>query len=250
MVRSVLRTLTPAGLALALIAPTAFATELPPTNPPSVSLAQAAGTPCGPDQQAAGVYLYSEQSFGGKCAYFQIDLASANEWHIGNDQAQSVRIVGPNLTAILWKDVWFSGGGTLLTGPVEIPNLDSYPCDRTGCVSGKQASSLMVRFSQPDQPPPGVGLPVRGGDQRDDLSDPDGHHSACRPDVTISAVFLYTQPGLSGDCFRIDLTTPEATPRDAASWPIGTIRSLRCGLCRARASRSRCASSSTPAIAA
>ncbi|MFN8532011.1 MAG: hypothetical protein U0556_00500 [Dehalococcoidia bacterium] len=141
--------------------PTAFATELPPTNPPSVSLAQAAGTPCGPDQQAAGVYLYSEQSFGGKCAYFQIDLASANEWHIGNDQAQSVRIVGPNLTAILWKDVWFSGGGTLLTGPVEIPNLDSYPCDRTGCVSGKQASSLMVRFSQPDQPPPGVGSGAR-----------------------------------------------------------------------------------------
>src|SRR5688572_17619674 len=111
-------TLAAVGL-LGMVTGAAFAAPIP-TQTPFAPSEQAVGDACGANQQRAGVYVYNEPDFHGDCSYFQIDSLSPDRWSVGNDMARSIRIVGDNLTTVLWYDVGFRGGGTLFTGPVAI----------------------------------------------------------------------------------------------------------------------------------
>ncbi|MCS7003200.1 MAG: hypothetical protein NZ518_10170, partial [Dehalococcoidia bacterium] len=124
-------------------------------GPTPVAALESYGGECPPDRSQRGVYLYDLPDFQGKCSYFTGDGPNADLWHIGNDAAQSLRIVGA-LMAVLWMDQIFGGVGTAFINEGQIANLDLYPCPAAACVRNKQVTSLMVRFIPPDGPQSGV----------------------------------------------------------------------------------------------
>jgi hypothetical protein len=176
------------------------------------------GSAC-PEQPLPGVYLYELPAFAGKCAFFTADSPSADTWHIGNDQAQSLRIRG-EYTAIIWTDAGYSGRATPFRGPVEVADLAAYPCPVGACLGPKQASSIQVRYQGGpiEPPPPSGGVPqvpplvLRPGNC-------DGN----------AGIYLYSEPNFGGKCTRVMLGDPEWFTGNANTWHIGNdaAQSLR-----------------------
>ncbi|HMR50239.1 MAG TPA: hypothetical protein PKE40_13450 [Arachnia sp.] len=63
------------------------------------------GRTCG-NQNEPGVYLYSDNTYRGKCAYWELGNVSYNEDSIravvGNDKASSMRVVGGGEYTLVW----------------------------------------------------------------------------------------------------------------------------------------------------
>lgn len=184
-------------------------------TPPSAPRPPATGRPCD-DPHVSGVYLYDQPGFAGKCSFFTADSPSADRWHIGNDAAQSLRIVG-RLTAILWSDAAFAGRAMIVTGPTAISDLATVPC-AGGCVGPKEASSLQVRLSGAPLEPP----TVTGANQPPHPVVP----GACDGNA---GLYLYSEPNFGGQCARIMLGDPVWFTGNANLWPIGNdaAQSLR-----------------------
>ncbi|MCS6800461.1 MAG: S8 family serine peptidase [Chloroflexota bacterium] len=186
-------------------------TPLQPPPPP------ARGQDCG-GQQGSGVYLYDQPAFAGKCAFFTADAPDADHWHIGNDAAQSLRIVG-NLSVILWSDRAFQGRAMPLTGPIAVPDLATLPC-AVHCIGPKEVSSLQVRSNGVPLEPPVSG----SGDPRL----PSGLLVPGNCDGN-AGLYLYSEPNFGGKCTRIMLGDPPWYSGNANAWHIGNdaAQSLR-----------------------
>jgi hypothetical protein len=184
-------------------------------TPPTTPRPPATGRPCD-DPHVSGVYLYDQPGFAGKCAFFTADSPSADRWHIGNDAAQSLRIVG-HLTAILWSDAAFEGQALVVTGPTAIADLATTSC-ATGCVGAKAISSLQVRFGgMPIEPPTLAGARLPPSEVAPGACDGN------------AGLYLYSEPNFGGRCARIMLGDPMWFTSNANVWPIGNdaAQSLR-----------------------
>ncbi|GIW08786.1 MAG: hypothetical protein KatS3mg060_3591 [Dehalococcoidia bacterium] len=186
-------------------------------SPPRPPQPVAAGRPCD-DETVSGVYLYDQPGFAGKCSYFSADSPFADRWHIGNDAAQSLRIVGA-LTAVLWSDAAYQGQASAFTGPVAVADLAAAPCT-AGCVGPKTASSIQVRSQgQPLNPPEPSGSAPHVPDGVVVPGNCDGN----------AGLYLYSEPAFGGACTRIMLGDPVWFTGNANTWFIGndSAQSLR-----------------------
>jgi subtilisin family serine protease len=185
--------------------------------PPATPLPVATGRPCG-DDAASGVYLYDLPGFAGKCSYFTADAPFADGWHIGNDAAQSLRILGP-LTVVLWTDAAYQGRSASVVGPAAISDFRALPCTQ-GCVGPKEVSSLQVRArGLPFDPP------------ASSSGDPHLPHGTLVPGNCDgnAGLYLYREPNFGGACTRLMLGDPAWFTGNANTWFIGNdaAQSLR-----------------------
>lgn len=105
------------------------------------------GRSCG-NQNAPGVYLYSDNTYRGKCGYWEFGRVFYNEdsirANVGNDKASSMRIVGapPGVFVKLYKhNSWSTPVNTVFYG--DVPDFKAYKFD-DGSSLNDNLSSLYI----------------------------------------------------------------------------------------------------------
>ncbi len=138
---------------------------------------------------AAGIYLYQDPAYSGRCLKFTASTTDLAEYAFA-DQTSSVRVVGP-YNAILYQQPEYAGSATVIPG--NDPNLGN------DAVGDNQVSSLEVRRMDG---PPGFVCDGRAG------------------------VYLYSAENYLGTCRKITVDRPDLRELDfdntvASLWMVG-----------------------------
>lgn len=138
---------------------------------------------------AAGIYLYQDSAYSGRCLKFTADAPDLAEYAF-TDRASSVRVVGA-YNAILYQQANYAGSATVIPG--DDPNLGN------DAVGDNQVSALEVRRMEGP-----AGFVCDGG----------------------AGVYLYTAENYLGTCRKITVDRPDLRELDfdntvSSIWMVG-----------------------------
>ncbi len=92
-----------------------------------------------------GVYLYEHSNYQGRCQKFTEDSSNPRGWHIGNDTASSIRIVG-QWTASLYEHDDYQGVSSTFTGSDADLGNDAIGHDRASSIQVTRGSGGGTRI--------------------------------------------------------------------------------------------------------